>query len=265
MQIYTKEQIIELLKEIRERGWIPNARHGNQGGIGNTLEDLLGIKENNLPIPNAAEWELKTQRVNKRGKSGSLTTLFHIEPSPRALRFVPAILLPEYGWPHEKAGINYPSTEMSFRQTINGKSRTNRGFGIEVDYEERKVVVSFDTNQVDLKHAKWLETVASRIGLGELNPQPYWGFDDLFHKVGTKLLNCFYVTASVKKDKAIEYYHYNRIMMLQTLSQDKLIQAIVDGKILVDFDARTGHNHGTKFRMRPEAITDLYEISTVIE
>ncbi len=53
-------------------GWIDNARHGNVGGIGNTLEDLLGIEENNLPIPNAAEWELKAQRAD----TSSLTTLF---------------------------------------------------------------------------------------------------------------------------------------------------------------------------------------------
>ena len=57
MKIYTKEELIEKLKKISDKGWIPNARHGNQGGIGNTLEDLLGIDENNLPIPNASEWE----------------------------------------------------------------------------------------------------------------------------------------------------------------------------------------------------------------
>ncbi len=59
MQIYTKESLTERLLEIANLGWIPNGRHGNAGGIGNTLEDLLGIEENNLPIPNAAEWELK--------------------------------------------------------------------------------------------------------------------------------------------------------------------------------------------------------------
>ena len=32
-----------------------------------------------------------------------------------------------------------------------------------------------------------------------------------------------------------------------------------DGKVLVDFDARTGHNHGTKFRMRQDALPMLYE------
>ena len=56
-QTFTKESLIERLIEIRNMGWIKNARPGNAGGVGNTLEDLLGIEENNLPIPNAAEWE----------------------------------------------------------------------------------------------------------------------------------------------------------------------------------------------------------------
>jgi len=54
----TKKSLIESLKAIREQGWIPNGKPGNSGGIGNTLEDLLGIEENNLPLPNASEWEL---------------------------------------------------------------------------------------------------------------------------------------------------------------------------------------------------------------
>ena len=111
---------IEKLKEIAAAGWIASARHGNQGGIGNTLEDLLGIKENNLPIPNAAEWELKTQALH----TTSLTTLFHLEPSPRALKFVSQILLPKYGWAHKEDGKRYPVGELSFRQTINGLARS---------------------------------------------------------------------------------------------------------------------------------------------
>ena len=33
---------------------------------------------------------------------------------------------------------------------------------------------------------------------------------------------------------------------------------------LVDFDARTGHNHGTKFRMRQNCLPSFYEKATVI-
>ncbi|MHA1280086.1 MAG: MvaI/BcnI family restriction endonuclease [Candidatus Helarchaeota archaeon] len=47
MKTYTKKTLIDALKEIRNMGWIPNARPGNAGGIGNTVEDLLGIEENN--------------------------------------------------------------------------------------------------------------------------------------------------------------------------------------------------------------------------
>ena len=253
--IYTKPDLIAKLKEISERGFVPNARKGNAGGIGNTLEDLLGIKENNLPIPNAAEWELKAQRLN----STSLTTLFHTEPSPRAVKFVPQILLPLYGWGHEQAGKRYGKGEMSFRQTIHGNSCSDRGFKVVIDRTEQKILISFDSKCVDKRHKAWLQFVKKRAGLAELNPQPYWGFDDLEHKAGTKLLNTFYVQAEVELRRKKEFYHYTKVMMLQKFSFEGFLKALEEGKILVDFDARTGHNHGTKFRMRQDCLPMLYE------
>ena len=259
-KIYTKPALIKKLKEISAMGFIPNARRGNAGGIGNTLEDLLGIKENNLPIPNAAEWELKAQRLS----STSLTTLFHIEPSPRAIGFVPQVLLPKYGWAHKEDGKKYPKGEMSFRQTIHGQSRSDRGFKVVISRKERKILISFDSKSVDLRHKTWAESVKKRAGLGELNPQPYWGFDDLEHKAGTKLLNTFYAQAEVEVRRKKEFYHYTKVMMLQKFNFEGFLRALDEGKILVDFDARTGHNHGTKFRMRQDALPMLYEKQTII-
>ncbi|MFA5062204.1 MAG: MvaI/BcnI family restriction endonuclease [Patescibacteria group bacterium] len=260
LNLFTKPILIEEFKRIAGMGWIPNARKGNHGGIGNTLEDLLGIKENNLPIPNAAEWELKAQRLN----STSLTTLFHTEPSPRAVRFVPQVLLPKYGWAHDEADKLYPKNEMSFRQTIHGKSRSDRGFMVVIDRREKKILISFEAKSVDPRHKVWLQSVKKRVGLGELDPQPYWGFDDLEHKAGTKLLNCFYVQADVKIERKKEYYHYSKVMMLQKFSFEGFLKALEDGDILVDFDARSGHNHGTKFRMRQNCLPKLYEKVTII-
>ena len=257
MRIYSKEELIRELVAIRKRGWIVNARPGNQGGVGNTLEDLLGIKENNLPMPNAAEWELKCQRVYT-GRASSLTTLFHMEPSPTALYIVPNFLLPLYGWKHDKAGTLYSDRELSFRQTINCTTRTDRGFGVIVDRIQRKVIVSFDATRTAPRHSEWLSSVKTRVGLGELSPQPYWGFDDLFHKAGTKLKNCFYIKALVKKVDGQEYYWYRDIRILQDFDFEKFLTAIENGTILVDFDARTGHNHGTKFRMRQDRLPELY-------
>jgi len=260
LKLYTKESLIQELKTISKKGWVPNARAGNHGGIGNTLEDLLGIAENNLPIPNAAEWELKTQRIN----TTSLTTLFHMEPSPRAIKFVPQVLLPKYGWEHQSAGSKYHETEMSFRQTIHGLTPSDRGFMVKIDRKNKKVLISFDHSKVALKHTEWLNTVNRRVGLNELEPQPYWGFDDLASKAGTKLLNCFFIQADVKKENGTEFYQYKKLMMLQKFNFDGFLEQIENGNILVDFDARTGHNHGTKFRMRQNCLPYLYEKSTVI-
>ncbi len=260
MIIYTKQSLIQKLKEISKQGWIPNARKGNAGGIGNTLEDLLGIKENNLPIPNAAEWELKTQRIN----TSSLTTLFHMEPSPRAVNFVPKIFLPLYGWRHQGAGREYPDSEMSFRQTIHGLSASDRGFMVKIDTSLEKILISFDATKVSSRHSDWLKEVKERVGLKEINPQPYWGFDDLEHKAGTKLLNCFYVQADVKKEGDKEFYWYKKVTMLRKFSFNGFLKAIKAANILVDFDARTGHNHGTKFRLRQNSLPILYQEVTEV-
>lgn len=260
MKIYSKDQLIAEIKKIEKMGWVKNRRIGNVGGIGNTLEDLLGIDENNLPLPNASEWELKCQRIN----TSSLTTLFHMEPSPRALKFVPQVFLLNYGWPHKEAGSKYKKNEMSFRQTIGGKTRSDRGFKVVVDNKQKKVLISFDAQSVSSKHADWLKTVKKRIGFKELNPQPYWGFDDLCHKAGTKLVNCFYVQAEVKRIKGVEYFRYSDILILQKFSIKKFLKALENNYILVDFDARTGHNHGTKFRLRQNRMPALYEEVTKI-
>jgi hypothetical protein len=261
VETITKEQLIEKLRGLRDLGWVENARPGNVGGVGNTLEDLLGIQENNLPIPNAAEWELKA----RRSKSRSLTTLLHMEPSPRALNLVPRILLLKYGWLHKEAGAKYTIHEMSFRQTISGKDYSDRGFKVVIDRANEKILITFNSSKVSSRHSEWLKFVKERIGLEELNPQPYWGFDDLFHKAGTKLINCFYVQVERKKDNGIEYFNYSKILQLKKFSIDKFLLALENNNVLVDFDARTGHNHGTKFRIRQNCLPDLYETKIEIE
>jgi len=52
--------------------------------------------------------------------------------------------------------------------------------------------------------------------------------------------------------------------MLQNLSLENFLKAIESAAVLVDFDARTGHNHGTKFRLRQDKLHALYEKVTVI-
>ena len=255
MEIFSTDQLIEKLKTIRSMGWVKGSRPGNHGSVGNTIEDILGIEENNLPIPNAAEWELKCSRKN----SVSLVTLLHCEPSPKAIKFVPNILLPKYGWSHKQAGVKHPLTEKSFRQTISCLSYSDRGFIVELDKINQKITISFNKNYVGNHHQDWLKSVQKTIGLKQLNPQPYWGFDDIFYKVAAKLHNCFYLLADAKKENGIEFFKYDDIYKCVGVSKNNFLDCIKKGVILLDFDARTGHNHGTKFRIRSGCIPKLYE------
>jgi hypothetical protein len=221
------------------------------------VEKLLGLKENNLPIPNASEWEIKGQRAH----SSSLVTLKHMEPSPTAAKIVPGLLLPYYGWRHEHAGVKYPITEMSFRSTTCATNYTSRGFTIVVDRQQQKVRFVFDPSKADVENPEisvWLKSVQQRIGLGSLNPEPYWGFEDLRYAIGSKISNCFYITADSKVENKREFFLYKELYILSGFSFENFVRCIEHGAVLIDFDARTGHNHGTKFRLRQGHWKELY-------
>ena len=66
VRLFNKEELIREIRKIFETGWIKSVKKTidkrNDGAVGNTLEFLLGIKENNLPLPNAG---VGTQRTKK--------------------------------------------------------------------------------------------------------------------------------------------------------------------------------------------------------
>lgn len=258
VKLFSKKQLTDEIRKIFNAGWHESVRKpGNDGAVGNTLEKLLGIEENNLPIPNAREWELKGQRAG----TSSLVTLKHIEPSPTGVKIVSSILLPLYGWKHKNAGVKYPETEMSFRSTTSATAFTSRGFCIIVERKEKKLRFVFDSSRVDKNDseiAEWLKSVENRAGLASLNPEPYWGFDDLRYAIGNKIRNCFYVIADSKTENKKEYFYYNQLIILSGFSFERFLSCLENGTVLVDFDARTGHNHGTKFRIRQGCWSELY-------
>lgn len=262
MRLYMKDELIEQIRKISRNGWHRSVKNTintrNDGAVGNTLEMLLGLEENNLPIPNMREWELKGQRLH----TASLVTLKHIEPSPRAAKIVATLLLPKYGWKHKEAGRRFPASEMSFRSTTSASGYTCRGFRLVLDRVQGKLRFIFDESQADKSDpeiAKWLSSVQQRVGLGRLDPEPYWGLDDLRFEIGSKVKNCFYVIADTKIEQGHEFFKYVKLLVLSGFSFEKFLKCIEEGVVFVDFDARTGHNHGTKFRIKQNHWHKLYE------
>jgi len=252
-QVFTIEELVRKLHAIKDAGWVPNARPKNDGGVGNTLEDLLGVKENNLRIPDYGIYELKARRKD----TSSLVTLFHNEPTPR--RVVVQKLLPFWGWRHQ----TLPG-EKSFRQTIPSTRFTDRGFRVRVDDDNRQVCIDFDVNRIDDRHDEWRTQVLS-IPQDEVRIlRPAWTFDKLEQVITRKLNNVILAVADVRRSRGIEEFLYREAQLLQKPSLERFLYAIENDIVLVDFDARTGHNHGTKFRIRQDGWSTLYEDRIVL-
>lgn len=76
--IETLEDFIREFKKIKALGWIETHRSGPTG-IGKTLEDLLGIPENNIDGPDFGDYELKSCRLDSK----SMLTIFTKTPQPK--------------------------------------------------------------------------------------------------------------------------------------------------------------------------------------
>jgi hypothetical protein len=75
---------------VKKMGWVKSKRKGPTG-IGKTLEQLLGIKENNIALPDLGTVELKAHRIG----SSSLITLFTF--NRKAWQMNPLVAIKKYG------------------------------------------------------------------------------------------------------------------------------------------------------------------------
>ena len=65
--------------------------------------------------------------------------------------------------------------------------------------------------------------------------------------------------AEVERRDGEEFYRYSKAQILSRFNFEALLTALENGAAFVDFDARTGHNHGTKFRVYANVLPSLYE------
>jgi hypothetical protein len=219
-------ELIQKLKKVSKMGWIRTHRAGNTG-IGKTLEDLLGITENNIPGPNAAMIELKSARKN----ASSMLTLFTKSPSPPRAN---SILLEKFG---------YASTK---------KRGTKR---------LETTVNAMNYNQLRGKPGFKIEIQEDRLNLIDINSEilGYWDKETLKKSFERKLPKLLYVKAEARGKGLEEEFWFNEAWLLSRFSFRNFLKLLREGTILVDIrigqyaDGRT-HDHGTGFRVFPDKL-----------
>lgn len=222
MRGYNK--LIQKLKTIKDMGYIKTHRAGNTG-IGKTLEDLLGIKENNIPGPNSAMIELKSARKN----ATSMLTLFTKSPQPPRVN---STLLERFGYEssHGKKRLETTVNAKEFN-TIKGK------LGFKIDIEKDRINLITPDNEV----------VA------------YWDKETLKNSFERKLPKVLYVKAETRGSGPNEEFWYDEAWLLSGFDFDNFVQLLKEGIIVIDIrigqypDGRT-HDHGTGFRVFPDKL-----------
>ena len=228
MRKQTFVQIREALKELSAHGWIKSNRKHNTG-IGKTLEDYLGITENNIALPDFGVMELKSQRID----TISMMTLFTKSPDG----ITNAEIRKRFGYPDKE----FPKIKI-LHQTISGDKRNAMGFQATIDESRGKLLI--------LKKGKIIG---------------YYSLEFLKRKALEKIGNgLILVRAETKKLRGHEYFHYKDAYLLKEIDPTKfLAHSKYDIRLGVYHSgAKVGqpHDHGSAFRLAERSLPLLFKI-----
>ncbi|OGZ07890.1 MAG: glycosyl hydrolase [Candidatus Lloydbacteria bacterium RIFCSPHIGHO2_02_FULL_50_13] len=222
--------LVKKLLVIRAKGFIKTHR-AHDTGIGKTMEDLLGIRENNLRLPDAGEIELKAKRID----SGSMLTVATKSPLPKGVN---KILFEKYKYQDKEGKYSLHSTVCS--------SRKNRQ-GLRVAFTGEKLILK-----------------------NPYNVKAYWPisiFDEVLKSKSNKILLIFAETRGERKTRA-ERFHYTEAYLLFGLNIKKFKNAIEKDSLKVDIRIgvyRSGklkgryHDHGTGFRIGKKDFLKIFD------
>ena len=217
------EEVVDQLKEIHTSGFVPSKRRGATG-VGHTLEQLLGISENNFIDPDLGEVELKATRLG----SQSMITLFTLD---RNCWMVPqSALITQYGI--------RDGDRRNFYLTVS-KSSANRGVQLDVDKEKVSLVAKDGTIL-----AVW----------------PYKLILSRFH---SKVRHLLLVTAESQLRNGTEFLHYTGATFYTSWMFSWHLPRLFNESILrldirMHLQGGRVRNHGTGFRIREEDLPQIY-------
>jgi len=221
------------LQQIKKAGFIKTHRRGDTG-IGKTLEDLLGIKENNIPLPDIGEIaELKSYRKNAK----SMMTLFTLEPLPKG-GDRDRLLLDNFGYSKRD---NQRSKEL--HSTLSCKRYNNQNLKLSVEKDKIKV-----------------KGKSKRLNI-------FWDIESLRNKFEEKLPALVYVLADTKIIGGVEYFHFNEAYLLEDFDFELFKKRVRADDMVVDFRMYyrpngSVRNHGTGFRVKIRKIDDCFSKRT---
>ncbi|MBR5966563.1 MAG: MvaI/BcnI restriction endonuclease family protein [Treponema sp.] len=237
--ISASEELLKKLRAIHKKGFIPSVTKGDPG-VGDTLENELGIKRNNAKTPDYKGIELKASRISKNGEKKTVTrsTLFTKVPD-NGLSY--SEILDKYGKVQIPRGKTEPRKQIY--ETLSTQKYNAYGLKLEVDYDGDKL------NLID--NAEPTPNVVSS-----------WDFEILRKTLLIKHHETFWVKAASEMRNDLEYFRYDKVTHTKNPNALLLAPLIDNGEITADLAAHirpdgTYRDHGLLFKIFPKNIHDL--------
>mgnify|MGYP001235550852 CR=1 FL=1 len=165
--------------------------------------------------------------------------------------------------------IDRPKDGMSFRSTTRANDFSVRGFSVLLDEEKISFVFNKEkvrTTEQDRTigydtYGNWLKDVLGRAEYNDDIFPIYWDRAYIENEIRKKLDKTLFVTYKAKRIGGIKHFMYTDALLLSNFLPKKMEELFNKNALYVDFDARTRHNHGTKFRVDVKYLKDLFEKS----
>lgn len=219
----TLEDFQRAFAEIKNAGWIQSKRRGSTG-IGQTLEQILGLDENNIALPDLGNVELKAHRIG----SSSMITLFTF--NRKAWKMKPLEAVRRYGTRDSNGRLGLYFT----------MSRTPNSMGLFLHVESDSISVRHISGQI----------VAE------------WQLDALAQRFMQKIPGLILVSAFSEMRGDSEWFKFERAQLLTGTSPEILRSQILAGNVLVDLrlhdQITRARNHGTGFRTHEDKLALLF-------
>jgi hypothetical protein len=244
-------EFLNRIKEIKDMGFVKSHRKGDTG-IGKTLEDLLGITENNIAGPDFSVYELKSGRKD----SSSMLTLFTKTPMPKnAIK----ALVEVFGYKKRKKSKDKGQEKLSHFMSVKIEEGKEK-----VRPEDKELHVTVDAvteNSVGLV----LKIQSNRIFIGNnKNVEAYYDKSTLKETLEKKYAKLIYVSAERKKKDNQEYLWFEEAYLFEGFSFKTFSEFVKKG--IIKLDLRIGHypdgrphDHGTGFRVMPKYLPQCFE------
>lgn len=231
------DELTRKLRDLRRLGFVNSQRQGSTG-VGYTLEKLLGLDENNLPIPDlGGRVEVKATRSD----SNALVTLFTFNRSVWNVPQREAI---------ERFGYVDKAGRLALKSTVSATSVNGQGL--------RLLLSNGPQMSASVVHSPSGEILAT------------WGIYHLIGKFVTKFERMLLVRADRRKSAdGTEQFHYVEAELVSEPRDREFLEAMRQGAVRIDIrmhitEKGSVRNRGTALRVGERELSMLFSNRSIL-